>query len=322
MAEGARVDSVDALQLFKVALWKFQETAAVALGDAESDMHRTLLWLETEQDSHWQGQVRKRQELVARAKEAVRMKKIFKDSSGRQQSAVEEEKALQLALRRLSEAEQKLANTRRWSRVLQKEIELYKGSVQRFATTVQVDIPAAAAHLDSLSSKLDAYLAVQPAGFGQAGGGETAAITAQPSMARGGEGATIRADQAADASLIDELRLVLPTVPDDHRSAFAGIALERRMPPEDAKVLVAREALQAGSLSLAHERDGWSLAPADSAGPLTWDAIRVTDFARWRPDLEEFLTLPEGFSVMIDFGGIAAILDPSRRALWTRATQP
>ena len=98
---GARVDSIDALKHFRIAMWKFHEAANSALSDAEGDVHRTQIWLENEMHSYWTGQIRKRQDLVARAKEAVRMKKLFKDSSGRQQSAVDEEKQLQIALKRL-----------------------------------------------------------------------------------------------------------------------------------------------------------------------------------------------------------------------------
>ena len=60
-------------------------------------------WLEREQQQHWTTQIRKRTEIVGRCKEAVRMKKLFKDSSGRTQSALDEEKALAIALKRLAE---------------------------------------------------------------------------------------------------------------------------------------------------------------------------------------------------------------------------
>jgi hypothetical protein len=102
MPEGARVDSLDALTLFKSALLKFQEAAQIALSDAEGEMNRVLLWVENEQQSHWQTQIRKCQEAVVRCKEAVREKKIFKDATGRQQSAVDEEKALAVAMKKLA----------------------------------------------------------------------------------------------------------------------------------------------------------------------------------------------------------------------------
>jgi hypothetical protein len=158
MSEGARVESIDALKHFRIALLKFQESANVALGDAESDLHSTMNWLENEQYMHWQGQIRKRHDIVERCKEAVRMKKVFKDSSGRTPSAVEEEKALLVAQRRLEEAHTKFANVKKYTRVLQKETESYKGSVQRLASTVQSNIPVAVAMLDQMVQTLEQYV--------------------------------------------------------------------------------------------------------------------------------------------------------------------
>ena len=43
MGESARVESIDALESFKRALWKFAEAANVALGDAEADLEKTDL---------------------------------------------------------------------------------------------------------------------------------------------------------------------------------------------------------------------------------------------------------------------------------------
>src|SRR4051812_7302649 len=127
MSETARIDSIAELRSFRVALIKFVEACNVALGDAEADMQRTLTWLERDQISFWNGQLSKRQELVGRAKEAVRMKKLFKSQTGGQQSSIEEEKALRVAIRMLEEAEQKIIACRQWSKRLQKEIMMYKG---------------------------------------------------------------------------------------------------------------------------------------------------------------------------------------------------
>jgi len=166
MSEGAKVESIDALRHFRVALFKFQEAANVALADAESDLVSTQNWLENEQYMHWQNQIRKRHDLVERAKEAVRMKKLFKDSAGRTPSAVEEEKALMLAQRRLEEANEKFANTKKYTRVLQREMQSYKGSVQRFATTVQSELTVAVAMLDSFVQALDQYLMLEASEMG------------------------------------------------------------------------------------------------------------------------------------------------------------
>src|SRR4051794_11386991 len=99
--------------------------------------------------------------MVSRCKEQVRMKKLFKDSSGRQQTAIEEEKALKVALQKLEEAEQKIKAIDRAINRLEKEYPLYKGNVQRFATTVQVDIPAAAALLENMLLLLESYASLK-----------------------------------------------------------------------------------------------------------------------------------------------------------------
>src|SRR5262245_3496938 len=177
MAEGARVESIDALKAFKRALFKFAEGASVALGDAESEIHRAQIWLETEQRSYWNNQLRIRTELVARAKEAVRMKKLYKDATGSRQSAVEEEKALAIAQRKLAEAEQKISAVKRCTGQLQKDYHIYKGAVQRFTTAVEVDVPNAAHKLEGLIGSLEAYVAAHPEVQGSTLGSSGAAMT-------------------------------------------------------------------------------------------------------------------------------------------------
>ena len=60
MSDSAKIDDIDALKLFRRALHKFAEAANVSLGDAESEMNRVLLWLETEHRSYWEFQMRSR----------------------------------------------------------------------------------------------------------------------------------------------------------------------------------------------------------------------------------------------------------------------
>ncbi len=160
MSEGARVESVEALGVFRVALIKFAEAANAALGDAESEVQRAGMWLENEQLMHWQSQIRKRTEVVSRAKEALRMKKFFKDASGSKGSYVDEEKALARATILLQEAEQKLVATKAWARKLEKEASVFKGAVQRMSTYVLADVPVATAKLDRMTAALQAYLAL------------------------------------------------------------------------------------------------------------------------------------------------------------------
>lgn len=200
MSNPAHVESIEALKMFRRAIIKFAEAATVALGDAESEMQRRLNWLENEQDSYWQGQIRKRQEEVSKCRDAVRQKKIFKDFAGRTPSADQEEKALRIATARLEEAERKLAAVRRFAKKLPREIEVYKGTVQRFATTVQSDLPTAAGKLDAMIRKLEEYAAIGPAAATSVAGvaeeGGTSVESGAASMARG-EGEMMDKDEQA-----------------------------------------------------------------------------------------------------------------------------
>ena len=190
MSNTARVDSIDALRQFRVSLIKFAEEANAALGGAESEMQRTMGWLEREQLSFWQLQIRKRTEALGRAQEALRMKKLFPDASGRTPTPIEEEKMVRRCKAALEEAEQKLANVKKYSRVLQREIMNYKGGVQRFSTLIGSEIPVAISRLDKMAGMLERYVAlkmsvgaapVREASVGAFGGGaEAPAVSRAP----------------------------------------------------------------------------------------------------------------------------------------------
>lgn len=175
MSDSARVDSIDAIKAFKAALVKFAEVANVAMTSAEGDLRRTQAWLENEQLGYWQTQIRHRSAALSRAKDAVRQKTLFKDSAGRTPTPVEEWKAQKIAQRRLDEAEEKLKATRRSIRLLEKEAQNYKGSVQRFATMVQADIPRAIERLDRAYGYLETYVSVSAPSASQAPTAESAA---------------------------------------------------------------------------------------------------------------------------------------------------
>jgi hypothetical protein len=199
MAGPAKVENVEQLKVLRRSLFKFAEAANVALIDAESELNRTLMWVQLEQQTYWQGQIKKRTDLVARCDEAVRMKKLFVDAAGRRSSAVDEQKALDKAKRALEEAQTKFVNCRKWSRKLEKESQSYKGTVQRFATTIQAVLPVAAAKLEAGILKLEEYLSLGTPGEQVSAAIDsgsvtptTSAIEGLPSMARA------EADQPAE----------------------------------------------------------------------------------------------------------------------------
>ncbi len=158
---GAKVTSVDAIKHFRATLIKFAEAVNASLGNADSDVNRGQSWLEMEARPYWQSEIRKRQVALAHAQEALRMKVLYKNYDGTTPSAVDEKKAVHVAKIRLEIANQKLMAVNKYMNIMTRESVLYKGSVQRFASTVQTT-PVAVAQLARIMMAIDAYLAANP----------------------------------------------------------------------------------------------------------------------------------------------------------------
>jgi hypothetical protein len=339
MPQGAHVDSVDGLRLFKSALHKYVEAARAALGDAEGEMHRTLIWLEGEQLNHWQHQIRLLNEMVSRAKEAVRQKKLFKGPAGHTQSAAEEEKALAMLLRKLQEAEEKLVATRQYGRKLQKEILLYKGQAQRFATAIDSSIPTAIAQLDQMVGALESYLSLTAPEITLGAGEASSSSSAPPpgdSMAQGGQemqsnpfvelrrktpmASVLAAAAAGDAS---QIMWKCPHLNQSDQLAAADIPATRISPYPRSLVVLGTECWQSPRIYLERTEPafegqcGWYIGSVDDPTPEACLTIPVTELLDVRGDWRDLLTLPQGYLVMIEAGGIVAILDPKDQSAWS-----
>ena len=332
MSGTARIDSVDALRMFRTVLVKFAEQAQVSLGDAEGEMARVLVWLETEQTTYWSGQIRKRHDWVEKCKEAVRQKKLFKSPTGSTQSAVEEEKALRMAIKKEEEAVEKLKAVRRYIPRLQKEISMYKGGVQRLATTVSSDIPLAVSRLDKMTQALEAYAAL-----GVSGGGADDSGELFQRMARAmGEMETPATDfkplrqktAAVDrkTAVPGDVRLEVWSdglITEKERELFSRIDSEKKPPPADATIFVENEAWTSQKIYL--ERipgedgdSGWFIGRADgSAAGEGVLSMPVADLLQSRQDLREALTLPVGFLIVIEGAGVTTVLDNKGNDVWS-----
>jgi hypothetical protein len=185
MSEQVRVDDLEIFGRFRVAMIKFAQAADEALSSADSEISRTHSWLESEQRTFWEGQLRKRVEAVTKAREALRQKKLYKDSSGRTPSAIEEEKFLAKCVAAVTQAEERLQAVRRWLPKLERAAGMYRSGVAALSKTASDDVPKGIALLDRLAESLQQYLQVESAGGGGASSPEP--VAAEPSMSRGGD---------------------------------------------------------------------------------------------------------------------------------------
>jgi hypothetical protein len=334
MGEAARVHSIDALKTFKVYLIKFAEVAGAALGDAESEMRRTLSWLEMEQNTFWQQQVRKRGEAVMKCKEAVRHKKLFKDAGGGRQSVVDEERALAAAQRRLEEAEQKVNAVRSHTRKLQREIQMFKGGIQRFSTSVHADIPRACNRLENMVRSLEQYLN----------------LTISDAFEKTESLGSFSRAPVAGAALTNDLRKLTPTpevraaavqeemttvpwavgpVPPVEQKRLLNLVTMQvagATVPGDSRLVIGKGTFESVRIYLERVEPtgdgdtGWYLGPATDKAINACFSVRIGDLLAVRPDLKNLLTLQKGALVVIGGAGVEGIFDSQGEDHWAAAT--
>ncbi len=347
MSDTARVGSIEAIKEFRVRLMKFAEVCGAVLADAESEVGRTVRWVEVEQQTFWEGQIRKRATDLARAEEALRHKTLYKQFDGTRQSAVDELKAVEKAKSRLREAHEKLDACRKWSKRLDKESFSFRGATQRFSTILSSEVPAAAAMLTNMLIALEAYAAAHPAGEP---GSEYDAQAAGFAMAAGA-GPMSRAAPSESTPPRTEPESILqrPPIPSPEIRAATSLA-DAHNPPWLTAVLdeetrhrlaalvanaadlgpeewiVAAAEARAESL-ICFERvvpatvgdTGWCVGPIAGPADPHWQAVRGADFLAARPDLRELLRLPVGYAVLVGAGGVMAVFNPQGQDIWSSA---
>lgn len=161
-AERADVRSIETIDRFRVNLVEFIDAGRGALTEAESDIEKTIGWLDRDRGPHWTRQIRKRQELVSRAKSELYRKQTQASAKDSRPSVVDEKRALRRAIERLEEAQRRQQATKRWIRTLQRELALYKGNVSSLSATLDRDLPHAVGLLKKMTENLEQYLALSP----------------------------------------------------------------------------------------------------------------------------------------------------------------
>jgi hypothetical protein len=324
----AHVDSLDVLKSFRVALWKFQETSMAALAEAESEVHRTLVWLETEQLIFWENQIRKRHDWVEKCKEAFRQKTIYKDAAGHRSSGFDERKALEKAKKALEEAEEKYQCVKRYVRVLQKELQNFTGSLQRFATDVMTNLPNTAAQVETMQRQLEEYVNLSvPQEMGS-----IATVSADASMARGDSAKAEQtpsqqwpAPQNRHGPLVETANFLLTQTPltGPHRLTIAMMKVKRVVPEPIQWVTISADLKRPEDVYLHRANpteaadSGWyvSAVHQEQRGN---ENIRITveKLLEVRPDWREMLSLPIDFVVVMAAGSIANVYNEKGEDMW------
>jgi hypothetical protein len=158
----AQVTVVERLEEFKIALLIFADKGKDAMSGNAMEIRRSLDWLEA-QLAIWKSVIRKAEEDVVHAKNALSRKKMMRISD-RPPDTTDEEKALRKAQAWLAFAEGKRDHTTRWIRKLPDDVEEYNGQARPFQETLEHDLVKMIAFLQAKIVALDEYHRIQSTG--------------------------------------------------------------------------------------------------------------------------------------------------------------
>ena len=153
MPQQARVTSIDALNDFRARLIVFVEKASVAVPDALDDVSRPRLWLQSEQPSHWETQLRRRARDLETTEQELFSARIrnLREATNTKQFAVRKAKLA------LEEAQNKMALLKKWNRHYDGEVAPLVAQVEKLRGILSGDLRQAVAFLGRSVATLDAY---------------------------------------------------------------------------------------------------------------------------------------------------------------------
>jgi len=344
MSPQARINSIPVLRQLRASLINFASIASVAVEEANSEIQRTLLWLREDQYRYWKEQVQTRTEQYTRARLALKQREVLDRAlAGTRSSCVDEKKAVQVAERRLREAEQKLRMVRTWSRQIEKELLDYKGAIRGLVAAIETEIPNACARLDKMTDSLEAYIAVAPPEMAWSAG-EKPESTVLRAAGVGDQSSALflmqeRVGALRGAAPPPETRQAVPTAAVDSEwiarirfsEALVTAAQENATRPTEVRsadrIVLAQPQGEPALIFLARTfggdgDTGWYVGADEDTEPADYVAVPAADLLRARPEMTAILNLPPGYLVQINLSeGLEAVFDPDDNMVWWNLEQ-
>jgi chromosome segregation ATPase len=155
-ANQANVTSVDALDAFRSSLIIFQGKARRAIDDAIDELRRTRMWLQHEQRTRWENELKKRSRTLEQAEQELISAKLssLRDNITFQQNAVRKAKVA------LAEAEEKLRHIRKWNQNFDAIADPLAKRVEGLRQFIDYNLPKGITFLVHAAQTLEAYAEV------------------------------------------------------------------------------------------------------------------------------------------------------------------
>ncbi|HSI12483.1 MAG TPA: hypothetical protein VK961_10585 [Chthoniobacter sp.] len=152
----ANVTSVDALDALRASLIIFQGKARRALDDATDELRRTRMWLQHEQRTRWENELKKRNRALDQAEQDLISAKLssLRDNITFQQNAVRKAKAA------VAEAEEKLRMIRKWNQNFDAMADPMAKRLEGLRQFLDYNLPKGVTYLVHAAQTLEAYAEV------------------------------------------------------------------------------------------------------------------------------------------------------------------
>lgn len=160
MPERAHILSVEALEAFRANLIVYLHAARPALDEIRGEIIRARLWLETDRQAYWEGQIRRRSQKLEEA-EAQLFKIRLSDLSSGQEYA---QAMVRRSRESLGEAEAKLKAVRKWIREFDQVFGPGSRQIELLRERMSGDLNESVADLTRIIQLLADYAGIVPAG--------------------------------------------------------------------------------------------------------------------------------------------------------------
>jgi predicted nucleic acid-binding Zn-ribbon protein len=156
MEQQAKVTSVDALENFRASLILFLSKAKPALEEVMHEVVRTRLWIENEQRSHWEREIKTRRRKLEQAQAELFSASISKI----QKASAAQQMAVQHAQRAVHAAEEKMRMLKKWNRELENRADPLVKQIEQLHGFLTSEMARASAFLAEAVKILQSYAEV------------------------------------------------------------------------------------------------------------------------------------------------------------------
>lgn len=157
MPEKAHVSSLDALEAFRANLIVYVSQARPALDEVSGEVMRTRIWLETQQRTYWEEQLRRRVKELERAQQALFSARL----GALRRETASDQMAVHRAKRAVEEAESRLRVIKKWTREFDGRVQPMLKQTEKLHTVLTNDMTKAIAYLAQALNTLSAYAEIK-----------------------------------------------------------------------------------------------------------------------------------------------------------------